>query len=131
TQLKTDFIGSAGENTLQATLTMPTGTRLADTDEQARQVEEWLVGRDEAAAYQVVAGSPGGIEAVFLGSGANTATFAMTLEEGADGEAFGQELTAHVEQQLGEGASVVATAGQQMGSTDLEVVVQAQEDRTS
>jgi hydrophobic/amphiphilic exporter-1 (mainly G- bacteria), HAE1 family len=128
TLLKTDFIGSAGENTLQATLTMPTGTRLADTDEQAQEVEEWLAGRDEVAAYQVVAGSPGGIEAVFLGSGANTATFAMTLEDGVDGEAFGEELTAHVEEQLDEGATIVANAGQQMGSTDLEVVVQAQDE---
>ncbi len=127
TLLKTDFIGSAGENSLQATLTLPTGTRLADTDEQARQVEEWLADQEEVSAYQVVAGSPGGIEAVFLGSGANTATFAMTLEQGVDGEAFGEELTAHVEEKLGEDASIVATAGQQRGSSDLEVVVQAQD----
>ncbi|GAA1185828.1 efflux RND transporter permease subunit [Ornithinimicrobium humiphilum] len=128
TLLKTDFIGSSGENTLQATLTMPTGTRLAETDEQAQEIEEWLAGREEVAAYQVVAGSPGGIEAVFFGSGSNTATFAMTLEEGVDGEAFGEELTSHVEEELVEGATITASAGQQMGTSELEVVVQAQDE---
>ena len=54
TQLKTDFIGSSGENTLQATLTMPTGTRLADTDAQAREIEAWLAGNDDVSQVWAV-----------------------------------------------------------------------------
>ncbi|WP_122262931.1 efflux RND transporter permease subunit [Ornithinimicrobium cerasi] len=127
TLLKTDFIGGSGENTLQATLRMPTGTTLADTDEQAAQVEDWLAGREDVGSYQVTAGSPGGIEAVFLGSGANTATFAVTLEEGVDGQAFGREMTAAFEEELPPAASFVAQAGQQLGATGLEVRVQAQD----
>ncbi|WP_022925809.1 efflux RND transporter permease subunit [Serinicoccus marinus] len=127
TLLKTDFIGSTGENTLQATLTMPTGTTLEDTDAQAAQVEEWLAEQDEVVTSQVTAGSPGGIEAVFLGSGANSATFAVTLEEGAEGEAFGDELTTAVE--LPEGATFTAQVGQQGGpsAAGLEVQVQGQD----
>ncbi|WP_130011562.1 efflux RND transporter permease subunit [Serinicoccus sediminis] len=127
TLLKTDFIGGTGENTLQGTLTMPTGTTLEDTDDQAAEVEAWLADQDEVDTYQVTAGSPGGIEAVFLGSGANTATFAVTLDEGVDGEAFGDELTTSVD--LPEGASFTAQAGQQGGPTasGLEVQVQGQD----
>ncbi|ANS79676.1 RND multidrug efflux transporter [Serinicoccus hydrothermalis] len=127
TLLKTDFIGSTGENTLQATLTMPTGTTLDDTDEQAAEVEQWLSERDEVTSYQVTAGSTGGIEAVFLGSGSGTATFAVTLEDGADGETFGDEMTTAVE--LPEGATFTAQAGQQGGpsAAGLEVRVQGQD----
>ncbi|WP_299520279.1 efflux RND transporter permease subunit [uncultured Serinicoccus sp.] len=127
TLLKTDFIGGTGENTLQGTLTMPTGTTLDDTDEQATEVEAWLADQDEVVTYQVTAGSPGGIEAVFLGSGANSATFAVTLDDGVDGEAFGEELTTSVD--LPEGATFTAQAGQQGGPTTagLEVQVQGQD----
>ncbi|KUG51070.1 multidrug transporter [Serinicoccus chungangensis] len=127
TLLKTDFIGGTGENTLQGTLTMPTGTTLDDTDAQAAEVEAWLADQDEVATYQVTAGSPGGIEAVFLGSRANSATFAVTLDDGVDGEAFGEELTTSVD--LPEGATFTAQAGQQGGPTTagLEVQVQGQD----
>ncbi|MFK5582946.1 MULTISPECIES: efflux RND transporter permease subunit [unclassified Serinicoccus] len=124
TLLKTDFIGSTGENTLQATLTMPTGTTLEDTDAEAVRVEEWLAERDDVQTYQVTAGSPGGIEAVFAGSGANTATFALTLEEGVEGEVFGEQLVAGVD--LPAGATLVAQASQQPGAGGLEVQVQGQ-----
>ena len=128
TLLKTDFIGSSGENTLQATLTMPTGTTLAQTDERAREVEAWLAGQDEVVSSQVTVGSPGGIEAVFLGSGANTATLAVTLDEGVSGEDFGRELTGAVEPDLPEGGSFSVQAGQAMGPSGLEVRVQSQDD---
>ncbi len=126
THLTTDFIGSSRANQLQATLTLPTGTRLADTDAQARRVEAWLGGQGDVTAYQVTAGSPGGIEAVFLGSGANTARFAITLRAGTDGQAFGERLKAAVTG-LPPGASLVVAQGQQMGPTALEVVVQGQD----
>ncbi|MFK5646020.1 efflux RND transporter permease subunit [Ornithinimicrobium sp. LYQ121] len=127
TQLKTDFIGSSGENTLQATLTMPTGTRLADTDAQAREIEAWLADNEDVETYQVTAGSPGGIEAVFLGSGANSASVALTLAEGVAGDTFGEELTRAFEGDLPQGGSLVVSAGQQLGSSNLEVVVQSQD----
>ncbi|AXH96501.1 efflux RND transporter permease subunit [Ornithinimicrobium avium] len=127
THLKTDFIGSSGENTLQATLTMPTGTTLEETDAQAHEVEDWLGAREDVTSYQVTAGSPGGIEAVFLGSGANTASFAVTLEEGVDGDGFGQQLQKAFEGELPADASFSVQSGQQLAQTNLEVVVQAQD----
>ncbi|GAA5164410.1 efflux RND transporter permease subunit [Ornithinimicrobium tianjinense] len=127
TQLKTDFIGGSGENTLQATLRMPTGTTLDETDSRAADVETWLGEHPDVESYQVTVGSPGGIEAVFLGSGANTATFAITLDERVEGRAFGAEMTGAFEDDLPGEASFVAQAGQSMGPTSLEVRVQAQD----
>ena len=129
TQMRTDFIGDSGENTLQATLSLPSGTALEDTDEQARVVEEWLSSRDEVQAYQATVGSSGGIEAVFTGAAANRATFALTLAQDVSGREFGDELTAAVEPELPEGSSFTATAGQAGGPTGsgLEIRVQAQD----
>ena len=63
------------------------------------------------------------------GSGANTATFALTLAEGVDGETFGDELTEAFEDDLPEGGTFTAQAGQQGGpsAAGLEVQVQGQD----
>lgn len=127
TLLKTDFIAATGENTLQASLELPSGTTLDETDQQTQEIESWLGEQDEVESYQTVTGSPGGIEAVFLGSGANSATFALTLAAGVDGEAFGEELTAAFAEDLPEGGTFTAQAGQAMMPSTLEVTVQSQD----
>lgn len=126
--LRTDFIGDTGENTVQATLQMPVGTTLEETDDQAREVEDWLAERSEVQSYQATVGSSGGIEAVFTGAGSGTATFAVTVDEDVSGLAFGQSLTSHFEPQLPEGATLTASAGQAgpVGS-GLSIRVQAQD----
>ncbi|MGO0575916.1 efflux RND transporter permease subunit [Ornithinimicrobium panacihumi] len=127
TLLKTDFISATGENTLQASLELPSGTTLAETDAQTQEIEAWLAEQDDVESYQTVTGSPGGIEAVFLGSGPNSATFALTLAEGVDGEAFGERFTAAFAEDLPEGGSFTAQAGQGMMPSTLEVQVQSQD----
>lgn len=124
TQLKTDFIGSSGEDTLTVTLEMPTGTSLDDTDAAAQEVEAWLAGREDVESYQVVVGSSGGFETIFLGGGGSTATFAVSLDEGTDGDVFGEELQSQVPEPEG-GRLAVAGSTQQPGASNLEVVVSA------
>lgn len=124
TLLKTDFIGSADGDTLTATITLPTGTELASTDETAREVEAWLGDQDEVESYQSTVGSSGGIEAVFLGGGSNAATVAITLVEDSDGAAFAQAF--EDEAPVPSDANVAVTGAQQQpGSSNLEVVVSA------
>ena len=124
TQLKTDFIGSSGEDTLTVTLEMPTGTSLDDTDAAAQEVEAWLAGRADVESYQVVVGSSGGFETIFLGGGGSTATFAVSLDEGTDGDVFGEELQAQIPEPEG-GRLAVAGSTQQPGASNLEVIVSA------
>ncbi|MBW8173857.1 efflux RND transporter permease subunit [Ornithinimicrobium sp. Arc0846-15] len=124
TLLKTDFIGSADGDTLTATITLPTGTELASTDETAREVEAWLGEQDEVESYQSTVGTSGGIEAVFLGGGSNAATVAITLVEDSDGAGFAQAF--EDEAPVPSDANVAVTGAQQQpGSSNLEVVVSA------
>ncbi|MGD8149553.1 efflux RND transporter permease subunit [Ornithinimicrobium sp. Y1694] len=128
-QLRTDFIGDSGENTIQASLRMPTGTTLDQTDAQAREIEAWLQDQTEVTTYQASVGSSGGIEAVFTGAGAGTATFAITVEDGVSGRDFGQRLTTEWEPELPDGSTFTAQAGQGGGPTagGLQIRVQAQD----
>src|SRR5690606_25597546 len=57
--LKTNFIDSSGQDTLQITQRMPAGTDLATTDKAAKRVEQVLGQVDGVASYQVSVGSGG------------------------------------------------------------------------
>ncbi|USQ76193.1 efflux RND transporter permease subunit [Ornithinimicrobium cryptoxanthini] len=132
TQLKTDFIGDSGANSLTVTLSLPSGSTLEETDAASRELEDWLSGRPEVESYQATVGSSGGIEAVFLGGGANTSTLAVTLAEGTDGDTFGATIKS--EAPTPETANLTATsANAAPGATELQVIVtgQDQEDLAS
>ena len=126
TQLKTDFIGDSGADSLTVTLTLPTGTSLEDTDVASQELEGWLEGREEVAAYQATVGSSGGIEAAFLGAGANQSSIAVTLTEGTDGDVFGDTLTEEAPVP-GEASVTVTSANAAPGATGLEVIVTGQD----
>ena len=81
--LKTDFIGSAGMDSLQVTQELPTGTPLATTDAASRKVEEVLAGVDDVESFST---SIGGSSSIFMGSQTDTnqATFSVTLKAGSD-----------------------------------------------
>jgi len=126
TQLKTDFIGDSGANSLTVTLALPSGSTLDETDAASRELESWLSGREEVESYQATVGSAGGIEAAFLGSAANTSSIAVTLTEGTDGDAFGQTLKDEAPVPA-DANLTAASANAAPGATQLEVVVTSQD----
>ncbi|MFT3889623.1 MAG: efflux RND transporter permease subunit [Arachnia sp.] len=81
--LKTDFIGSAGMDSLQVSQELPLGTPLSVTDEAAAKVEKVLSEVPDVESYST---SIGGSSSIFLGSqtAANEATFTVTLKAGSD-----------------------------------------------
>ena len=132
TALKTDFIGNSGANSLTLTLKLPSGSTLEETDAASKELEAWLSQRPEVESYQATVGSAGGIEAVFLGGGATTSSVAVTLTEGADGDAFSAAVKEGAP--APEAAQLTATsANAAPGATQLEIVVTGQdpEDLTS
>ncbi|USQ79896.1 efflux RND transporter permease subunit [Ornithinimicrobium faecis] len=132
TQLKTDFIGDSGADSLTVSLELPSGSTLEETDAASRELEEWLADRPEVESYQATVGSSGGIEAVFLGGGATTSSLAVTLVEGTDGDVFGE--TVKNDAPAPESANLTATsANAAPGATELQVIVTGQdpEDLTS
>ncbi|WP_256840201.1 efflux RND transporter permease subunit [Ornithinimicrobium faecis] len=132
TQLKTDFIGGSGADSLTVSLELPSGSTLEETDAASRELEEWLADRPEVESYQATVGSSGGIEAVFLGGGATTSSLAVTLVEGTDGDVFGEAVKNDAP--APESANLTATsANAAPGATELQVIVTGQdpEDLTS
>ncbi len=84
--LKTDFIGSMGQESLQISQELPTGTGLEQTDAATRRVEAVLDATSEVETYQTTIG---GSSSIFLGSQTSTnhATFTVTLAKGSDSTA--------------------------------------------
>lgn len=117
--IKTNFLGSSGQNTLTVTQELEPGASLTRQDEAARQVEEILVGAEDVETVQTTVGSAEGAAAAFASGGTS---FALTLDEEADADAAADRI----EEQLADAeGDVTVTAGDAGFSSALEVVVTA------
>jgi len=122
--LKTNFIDSSGQDTLQITQRMPAGTDLATTDKAAKRVEQVLGQVDGVASYQVSVGS-GGTFAFGTGGSPDRATYSVRLEEDADAVAVEQALRDRINALDGVGTVTVgAQSGGGFNANQLEVIVQ-------
>ncbi|GGL02020.1 hydrogenase expression protein [Sphaerisporangium melleum] len=122
--LKTNFIDSSGNDTVNLTQKMPAGTDLATTDKAAKKVETLLASLKQIASYQVNVGS-GGTFAGGVGGSPDRASYSVTVAEGADTPALEQTLR---DQLAGLGGVGEVTVGGQGGgafaSDRAEVIVQ-------
>lgn len=118
--IKTNFLGSSGQNTLTITQDLEPGASLARRDEAARQAEEVLVGADAVETVQTSVGSSDPAAAAFGGGGGTT--FAITLDEDADADAVADRLTGDLADVDGD---ITVTAGDAGFGSALEVVVTA------
>ncbi|MQW77014.1 MMPL family transporter [Nocardioides sp. dk4132] len=116
--LKTNFLGSSGQNTLSVTQELEPGASLARQDAAARAVEKVIGEVEEVETLQATVGSD---PATALFSGGST-SFALTLDEDADADAVADELT---EQLADAGGEVTVSAGDAGFASALEVVVTA------
>ena len=113
--LKTDFIGSMGQESLQISQELPTGTGLAETDAASRRVETILAATPEVETYQTTIG---GSSSLFLGSQTSTnhATFTVTLRKGSDPTATTAALRAKLAEAGDLGTVEVSQGTSQMAS---------------
>jgi HAE1 family hydrophobic/amphiphilic exporter-1 len=119
-QVERNFLDDSGQDTFTITQELPAGTSLAATDAAARKVEAVLAGRDDIESYQVTAGGSG---LPWQGGGVTTASFSVTVEDGADAADTKEALRSDLDDIDGAGEISVGSSGQ---STDrVEVVVQA------
>ncbi len=130
TRLETDFLGSAGQNTLTIAQQMPAGTSLEVTDEAARRVERVVAAQPEVVTQQVTVGSGDPAQALFGGGsgGGSSASFAVTLELGDDAEAVRDRLRAALEDARDVGEVTVSLGQGGPGGEGVEVVVQAPDE---
>lgn len=129
TMLKTDFIGEAGETSLNISQKLPVGTTLAETDAAARRVEGVLAEDPAVETYSTTVGS-GGIESQMTGGGtsSNQADISVTLKAGTRGREVADNLRARLDGMPDVGEIEVITGGGAGGDQNLAVEIRGRDE---
>ncbi|QAY72901.1 efflux RND transporter permease subunit [Agromyces protaetiae] len=124
--MKTNFLGSSGQNTFQVTQELPVGSSLDALDEASEPVERVLLDTDGIETVQVSIGSGGrGLAAALGGGGGSTITYSVTTEEGADQEALQAEVRDELDGLEDVGEVTLAASSGFGASNDIEVDITA------
>ncbi|MEU7277623.1 efflux RND transporter permease subunit [Streptomyces sp. NPDC045431] len=127
--LKTNFFDQGDQEVLSIKQELPAGTSLEAADAAAKKVEKVLAGAPEVKDYQVTVGSSGFMAAFGGGTGANQASYQVTLADSASYEKVRDHLDAELGKLDGIGDTTIA-AGDGFGNQDLSVVVKAADAAT-
>lgn len=127
--LKTNFFDQGEQEVLSIKQELTPGTSLAAADVAAKKVEK-LLGSDEGVKeYQVTVGSSGFMAAFGGSTGANQASYQVTLKDSADYDATQKRIDEALGELDGIGDTTIA-AGDGFGSQDLSVVVKSADGDT-
>ncbi|WP_329032776.1 efflux RND transporter permease subunit [Streptomyces sp. NBC_01725] len=127
--LKTNFFDQGEQEVLTVKQELAPGTSLEAADEAAKKVEKTLAGFDEIKDYQVTVGSSGFMAAFGGGTGANQASYQVTLKDSGTYEKTSDAIDKALGELDGIGETTIA-AGDGFGSQDLSVVVKASDAQT-
>ncbi|MFC8919484.1 efflux RND transporter permease subunit [Streptomyces sp. NPDC047821] len=127
--LKTNFFDPGDQEVLSIKQELPAGTSLEAADAAARKVEKALASVDEVKDYQVTVGSSGFMAAFGGGTGANQASYQVTLTDSASYEQARDSIDEELAKLDGIGDTTIA-AGDGFGNQDLSVVVKAADAAT-
>ncbi|MBT2517868.1 efflux RND transporter permease subunit [Streptomyces sp. ISL-90] len=123
--MKTNFLGSSGQNTFRVTQELPVGTSLESLDEASRSVEQAIRDTEGVETVQTSIGSSGRGLAAAFGGGASSITYSVTTEESADQDSLQAAVRSELDE-LDDVGDVTLTASSGFGaSTDIEVDVTA------
>ncbi|KAA9378131.1 efflux RND transporter permease subunit [Microbispora cellulosiformans] len=125
-KLKTNFLDSSGNDTLQISQRMPAGTDLATTDTAAKKIEEVLAAdTKDVKSYQVTVGG-GNRFLGGLGGASDRASYSVTLQEGVDTPVLEERLRERLKGLSGIGDVTVGGNGGGGGfnSDQVQVIVQ-------
>ncbi|MFJ9208821.1 efflux RND transporter permease subunit [Streptomyces sp. NPDC102264] len=127
--LKTNFFDQGDQEVLSIKQELAPGTSLESADASAKKVEKVLSGIEEIKDYQVTVGSSGFMAAFGGGTGANQASYQVTLKDSATYEKTQDRIEKELAGVDGIGETTIG-AGGGFGSQDLSVVVKASEADT-
>ncbi|MFF8292020.1 efflux RND transporter permease subunit [Streptomyces sp. NPDC016309] len=127
--LKTNFFDQGEQEVLSIKQELPAGTSLEAADAAAKKVEKVLASTDEVKDYQVTVGSSGFMAAFGGGTGANQASYQVTLTDSGAYEKARDHIDAELGKLDGIGDTTIA-AGDGFGNQDLSVVVKAADEAT-
>ncbi|WP_210479904.1 efflux RND transporter permease subunit [Naasia sp. SYSU D00948] len=124
--LKTNFLGSSGQNTLTVTQAFEPGTSLDVQDEAAGRAEDELQSIRGIRTVQVSIGTSGNaLRDAFFGGGSTQALYSITTEEDADQDDLQRTVRERLEALEGAGTFSVQASGGFAGSSNIEVDVTA------
>lgn len=119
--LKTDFIGEAGQTSLQIIQTLPAGTSLEETDAAAKRVEGLIEAEPTVETFSTSVGSSGAALGITGGTDSNQASYSITLKPKSDGLAAADRLRAGIAD-LGQPGTTEVFVGR--SSSDVIVYVE-------
>ncbi|WP_291056274.1 efflux RND transporter permease subunit [Herbiconiux sp.] len=124
--MKTNFLGSSGQNTFTVTQTVPVGSSLDAQSAAAMQVETALEGVDGIQTVQLTIGSSGSsLRDAFSGGGDSAITYNITTDEGVDQDALQDAVRKTVEAVPDVGEVSVSASSGFGGSSDIAIDVTA------
>jgi HAE1 family hydrophobic/amphiphilic exporter-1 len=124
--MKTNFLGSSGQNTLTVTQTVPVGTSLDAQNTAAESVEKALLGITGITTVQLSIGSSGSsLRDAFVGGGAGAITYSITTDENADQDALTETVRKTLEKTSDAGDITVAASAGFGTSSDIAIDVTA------
>ena len=122
--MKTNFLGSSGQNTFQVTQELPVGTSLDALERAAEPVEQVLLDTEGIETVQASIGSGSGITAAFGGGGA-TVTYSVTTTGEGDQDALQADVRAELDA-LEDAGEITLSASSGFGSSnDIEIDITA------
>ncbi len=122
--LKTNFLGSSGQNTFQVTQELPVGTSLDAMDAASEPVEQAIRDTEGVETVQTSIGAGRGLTAAF-GGGASTITYSVTTDESADQEALQASVRSSLDDIDDVGEVTLAASSGFGASNDIEVDITA------
>ncbi|MGN6125408.1 MAG: efflux RND transporter permease subunit [Humibacter sp.] len=123
--MKTNFLGSSGQNTLTVTQSFSPGTSLEAEDAAATVVNKKLQSIDGVETVQLSIGTSGSALADAFGGGANSATFSITTDKKADQDALQSTVQKELKGLDVAGDITVSSNAGFGGSSNIEVDVTA------
>ncbi len=124
--MKTNFLGSSGQNTFQVTQELAVGTSLDAMAEASEPVEQAIRDTGGVETVQTSIGTGGrGIAAALGGGGGSTVTYYVTTDEGADQDALQADAREKLDGLDDVGEITLTVASGFGASNDIEVDVTA------
>jgi HAE1 family hydrophobic/amphiphilic exporter-1 len=124
--MKTNFLGSSGQNTFTVTQTVPVGSSLDAQSAAADQVESTLEGIDGIQTVQLTIGSSGSaLRDAFVGGGDSAITYNITTDDGVDQDALQDTVRTELEAIPDAGEISVSASAGFGGNSDIAVDVTA------
>ncbi len=112
------LIPGFGEVTISASVELPSGTKMADTNDLTLEFEQALFEMEEVVVVQTSVGSGGGIESMMFGSGVNQARASITIgiENLDEADAVTAQVREQAESIFGEDNVVVSSGSMSSGA---------------